>query len=676
MGVDSEGVSMAGISAPTVVPDRGASAKSAHAQRMLGLDGLRGAAVILVVAFHLWPAVVPGGFVGVSLFFTLSGFVITRGLLGEIGRSSSVRLRAFWGRRLRRLWPAAVITLVLIMTIWALWGKLTPAIGGDIGASFAQVANWRFLSSGNAYGTTADASPVAHFWSLAIEEQYYLIIPLVAWACRRSPTLLGAALVAIVGGSMLATFANSGNSTVVYYSTFTRAAEIAIGGLLAVGAHFLVRHRVTRPAPVLVTRSRLAATRVGLICVGVAGAAALVWASLATSLGTSFYYRGGLTLLAAGSAAAIIAAVWCAPFVRALSWRPLVWMGAVSYAVYLFHWPLHIAFAQFLSAAIEPWVTVAVTLALAALSLYLIEIPVRERRVPIRVLVPTGLAIAAALSVGCLIAINADPPVSQIDFASAASEFASMQNETATGTVAVPLTFPAGSAKGTEANPIRAAFFGDSTAMTLALGAGGGTPGIKSVGGAGGLGCALGRGGMVRGFPTTGDDWRTEARKNEDSCDWSVTWPVGVAKSSPVDVAVVLTGNWDIAGRKIVEAGNTWTTVGDPQYDEWLLAEISGAADSLHAAGAGQVLWLTLPTDVGAGSNSRADGFNAMIRTVASSRNWMTVGEYAGYLSSLSPSDQWHLRPDARHLSAVPDLGTAGEFSRTWLDPLLFSMVR
>ncbi|MTA76844.1 MAG: acyltransferase family protein, partial [Actinobacteria bacterium] len=201
--------------------------------RLKGLDGLRGFALIPVLVFHLWPEFLPGGLVGLPIFFALSGFVITRGMLGEITRNRTVDLRSFFARRFRRLWPASTLLLALVTVVWLVFAWMTRSIAIDIFASFFEVANWRFLLTGTTYGAH-EGSPVAHFWSLGIEEQVYLVVPIVVWMLRRRPQLLLGAFSLFILGSLMVTLANAGNATVVYYSTFTRCAEFFIGALLAV----------------------------------------------------------------------------------------------------------------------------------------------------------------------------------------------------------------------------------------------------------------------------------------------------------------------------------------------------------------------------------------------------------------------------------------------------------
>ena len=146
-----------------------------------GIDGLRGLAVLAVLVFHAGPTGwLPGGFLGVSLFFTLSGYLITSLVLAEVEGTGHLSLARFWARRVRRLVPALLL-MVLGVVVLARTIELPRSTRGELLGGLAYVANWRFLAAGTSYGATyADQSPLLHFWSLAIEEQFYLVFPLLA----------------------------------------------------------------------------------------------------------------------------------------------------------------------------------------------------------------------------------------------------------------------------------------------------------------------------------------------------------------------------------------------------------------------------------------------------------------------------------------------------------------
>jgi peptidoglycan/LPS O-acetylase OafA/YrhL len=348
------------------------------------LDGLRAVAVVLVLAYHLDPSAVPGGFLGVSVFFTLSGFLITTLLLAEHERAGRIDLRGFWGRRLRRLAPASLVCIGATVLVFSATGRATPSLRGDALAALGDVANWRFLADGSSYTALFEApSPLEHMWSLAVEEQFYLLVPLVvAVALRRAGRRgLTAVLVLLALGSLLTAHLVDGADR-IYFGTDTRAAEILAGSLLAlVGVS-----RIERAARVVAP-------------VGVAALAAVVALGATLTLASPWVSSTGLGWFAAVSAAAVAGAVVAGPAQRALAWGPLPAVGRVSYGLYLYHWPVYVLF----SGTVE---RLTVTAVLAAASARWLERPIRERRLlvafrtalPITAVGFATVALAAALA--------------------------------------------------------------------------------------------------------------------------------------------------------------------------------------------------------------------------------------------------------------------------------------
>ncbi len=360
-----------------------------RARYVPAIDGARAVAVVAVLLFHADLGVAPGGFLGVSLFFTISGYLITSLLLREHEATGTISLRGFFARRWRRLTPTAWIAVagVLGASVW--WSASQRAhLPGDALASLGQVANWRFAFAEQTYQELfiGRPSPLAHYWSLAIEEQFYVVVALVAVvALRWGRRALAVAAGLLLAGSVLATFLTSDHN-LIYNGTHTRAAEILAGVLLAlVPRAWLDRATV-----------RWAGTLAGL------GFVALV---VVTHVDSAWVYEGGLIGVAAVSTL-LVAALVGAPrslLVRTLSLRPLVVVGTWSYALYLVHWPIFLLLDSDrvgVGGVSLFAVRVAVSMMLAGAITHVIERPIRERRLlgtPRRAAVATALASAALI---------------------------------------------------------------------------------------------------------------------------------------------------------------------------------------------------------------------------------------------------------------------------------------
>ena len=358
-----------------------------------GLDGLRAVAVVVVVLFHADVAGVSGGFLGVSLFFTLSGFLITTLLVDEFHRTERVSLRRFYVRRVRRLLPAAYLCLLLVAAWGGSWtAQQQRTLPGDLLASVANVANWRFAFADASYAellSGAAASPVAHFWSLAIEEQVYLVLPVVMLLALRGGRRRAAVVVgALLTLSVAATIA-TGDRDLVYNGTHTRAAEVLVGSALAL---FMIGRRLPgggwRPVPGV---NRTTAIVAGVGFLGLIGVA---------SVDQGWIYRGGLPLVALLSAVLITAVV--TGKLSVLDARPLVAVGAVSYGIYLFHWPVFLLLDSARTGLDGPALFAlrcAVTAALTIASYRVIEQPIRTRRVARRNPAMLAATVAGAVAV-------------------------------------------------------------------------------------------------------------------------------------------------------------------------------------------------------------------------------------------------------------------------------------
>jgi peptidoglycan/LPS O-acetylase OafA/YrhL len=371
------------------------------------LDGLRGLAVIAVLLFHAGH--LTGGYLGVDLFFVLSGFLITRLLLAESERDGTVHLGAFWARRARRLLPALLLVLVAVAAYAAiaLDGAELERVRRDALATIVYLANWEALAAGRDYWSLfAEPSPLEHMWSLAIEEQFYVVWPLVVLALlrwRRSPVAVLA--VSLVGAAASAAWAMAlhvpgGGGARSYLGTDTRAAAILLGAALAAWVTW-------RGPPGADART---GRRWEVAGWGAAAVLGVAWVGLS---GTGdLLFRGGL--LACGVAATVVIAAASrpdpGPLARALSWRPLRAAGLVSYGLYLWHWPVYVVLDADRTGLADPALTVvrvAVSVALAVASYVLVERPVR--RGAVRVAAP-AFAVATPLAVALLVLVATRAP--------------------------------------------------------------------------------------------------------------------------------------------------------------------------------------------------------------------------------------------------------------------------
>jgi len=677
----------------TAVRPTVASARSLD--HVTGLDGLRGVAVLAVLAFHGGAGWARGGFGGVSLFFTLSGFLITSLLVREADTGDGVGLRRFWSRRFRRLLPAAVAAVALAVGLVVLAGGASAALRADALASLTYVANWRFVITGQSYAALfAEPSPLLHMWSLAVEEQLYLVLPLlVALVARRGsadnlPTRVAAVLLVAAGAATALAISGVLSTDRAYYGTDVRAAEVAVGGLLACA---IARRPFAAPFASGTTRRLLAAA-------GPLALLALLTSWWVVERSDALVVRGGLTIHAL-LAATVVAAVLVpgAPLTRAMSWRPLVGLGLISYGVYLYHWPLFWWLSPErtgLDGVALAGVRLAATLAVALASYKLLEQPVRTGRWP-RPSVATWLAPATVVVVAAAVVLV---PVASTDGGSGAlaSGAAGMLADTTDvlGPVAVPVaadgsststSAPAATSTTVDAGPpstaipaepLRLVVVGDSTAVYLApaLNDWGTQTGAWRAAGYARLGCGITRlperTHLGHRFPT-----------QPECLTWEQDWSSMLDEVQP-DVVVVAVGWWD-AVDSVLPSGGEPVGPGDPAYDDYLFAEASAAADLLHRTGA-PVLWLeTAPVfprnddsgryDNGASEPERLLRVDEIVRDVAATRPWLQVVPYRQlYETWPDGAADTALRPDGLHVDGTEGRGVVG----TWLGPHLLAAWR
>jgi peptidoglycan/LPS O-acetylase OafA/YrhL len=591
--------------------------------RVPALDGVRAVAVVAVLAFHGGLPGASGGFLGVDAFFVLSGYLITALLLAEWTRNDGrIDLAAFWGRRARRLLPAllVVVTAVAIGARSLLPPEEVRLLRGDGLAALLYVANWRMiLRGGDYFAQTAAPSPLEHTWSLGIEEQFYLVWPLVLcavlWSRRPGASLrprLWVLVTICLAGAAASTAALAATYAVgdpgrAYYGTDTRGAAILVGAALA--ALVAVRDQRCREAGGVAappsTPARWGRTVLGgLAAVAVAG---LAWAATHVSGGDRGLYGGGMAAVAL-AVAVVVAHVVLVPSgwsARALSVRPLPALGLISYGVYLWHWPVFIA-ANADRTGLEGLPLFAarcgVTLALAALSYALVERPVqlgvRMRRPALAI---TGAGVAVAAGAAVLVSVTAVPPGPAVARDSSVAEV--VDRLVAGGGRAGGLAGDPGSdppARTTEPSaspepqpspqlhhrrpgrPIVVDVFGDSVAWTLVTY----LPSHPEldVRDRTLMGCGISR---TTPFRYAGSHY---AGLMPECRTWPRTWEAAVARDDP-DVALILVGRWETMDRVL---DGRWTHVGDPAFDAHLRSELE-LAIRLAGAGGAHVLLATEP---------------------------------------------------------------------------------
>jgi peptidoglycan/LPS O-acetylase OafA/YrhL len=369
-----------------------------------GLDGMRALAVVAVMLYHTNNGWLPGGFIGVEVFFVISGYLITLLLIGEHERSGRIDLGQFWLRRARRLLPAVLLTMAALAVYCALFKRSELGnLRGDILAGLAYVSNWYQIWVGQGYTAGSDFAPLRHLWSLAVEEQFYLLWPLAMIALirlgrRRLPEialwLVGAAvLIAIVTALLFsgatpdqpAAYWDIGGRQInktdaLYLSTPTRA-----GGLLLGAACAMLWRPVAVMRGPLRNRGRLFDLAA---VVGLAGLGLMAWTlhvTYETGAGDPWLFRGGFLAIGVCTVLVLAAVTHRGALAgRALGTSLLVWIGLRSYGLYLFHWPIYQIIRGEAGAKLtlrEFTLAMVLTVAITEVSYRFVETPIRRREI-------------------------------------------------------------------------------------------------------------------------------------------------------------------------------------------------------------------------------------------------------------------------------------------------------
>jgi peptidoglycan/LPS O-acetylase OafA/YrhL len=607
------------------------------ATRNAALDGLRGIAVAAVVVNHLRPEALPGGWLGVDIFFVLSGYLITTLLLREHDGRGRLDLGHFYSRRARRLLPALFVLLAAVAVV----ARLSPDEPGFSGlradgfAALGYVANWRFVATGASYFDAFAPSPLRHLWSLAVEEQFYLLWPLVLIVVLRKhgARAVGISAVVLAAASAVAMavlYGNGASVSRVYFGTDTHVHSVLIGCALAAIGPAQRRWRGTGVAALV------AVTGIAFAFARLSGTGPVA-------------YRGGIVAVSLLTAVVIAAATTpsgAGIVGRAFSWRPLCALGLISYGVYLWHWPIIEYLDADRTGTSGAWliaIQVGLTLVIATASFLLLERRVLAGWPRLRWSSVGGVAVLAVSVVVAglvLVVPRADAP-----YAVAAE--AAQERSVDTAAPRPPTVERTG--------PRRVVVVGDSVAYTL-------FPGLQANEKRSRL--------FFLTAAKTGCPLDIEASalhlEGEDPvlldlpgyCDWPRAWPAMIRRTDP-DLVVALWGLWDLYDADVDGAR---LVVGTPEWTARMDAKLDRAIDQLTASGARVVILTTPYIDA---HNDRVDTLNTLYRTVAARRpQQVRVVDIQPAMSYLAPQrwDGIHFTPEAADLlgrAIVPEIAKA-----------------
>jgi len=627
------------------------------------LDGIRAVAVLGVMLYHGGAPLASGGFIGVNMFFVLSGFLITSILLGEWTRQLTIRLGNFWARRARRLLPALLLLLIGVAAyarFFATPGEFA-SLRLDSLATLFYVANWHFILGGTSYfSAAAQPSPLSHMWSLAIEEQFYIVWPPVvlvllhlgrrlrpSW--RLVPVMAASVLGALASAAdMRWSFLHGASVTRLYEGTDTRCQDILVGATLATAMAIWARRRRSVPIPVPdlddieFTRVHPSVGTAGLgtpaamlrdalrrrgpsikpitawelssvtvrMAAQVAGWAALaflivLWDRLSGP--TGFLFGGGELLVAVAVAVVLFAVVTAqaGSLARALANPLFVYLGKISYGLYLWHFPLFLLLdAERIHLYGLPLLAVRIgaTVVVATASYYLVELPIRQ-----------GRMVTLAEWRGWLITSGAFLTVVAVTVAATLPSAA----EAAGPPVAIGTT--------STGPPVRMTILGDSVAWRLGFALLADQPqqayGVDIDNG------AIVACGVVRSTSYIAhgvvDPMATQCNTSSPASEqWPAQWAGNIDEFRP-NVVLILAGRWEVMDREI---GGRWTHIGEPDFDAVLRRSLVQAVQVASSRGA-DVVMLTAPCfDSGEQPNglpwpedsaTRLAVYNDMVRSVA-----------------------------------------------------------
>ncbi|HEY1650379.1 MAG TPA: acyltransferase family protein [Acidimicrobiales bacterium] len=601
-----------------------------------GLDGVRAFAVVAVMLFHGGVPHMAGGFMGVDAFFVLSGFLITSLLIGEWRQTLKIKLGSFWARRARRLLPALLVMLLFVAFFASV---IVPkgtygALRLDALSTLLYVSNWHFiLVNSNYFNETAASSPLLHTWSLAVEEQFYLIWPLVVlgvlYFTRSLKVLFGLCVAAAIGSAvwMHAVYDNGQNTNRAYLGTDTRSQCLFIGCALAVGL-VLAAQRSQEGGRLAKGELWRPGNAVGLaVCgaLGIAGAVAAVVIWILTTAGSSFPYSGGFFLIGL-SVGAVVLSIVAAPrsiVPRVLALSPLRYVGRISYGLYIYHWPIFI-WLDHERTGLLGWqlfvVRVAVTFGVSVVSFHLIERPIRMGTFVSQwrawLVVPVGVGAVLVALIAATTGTTATASVPTVGIGTAGG--------TTTTTTTVPGAPPS-------AQKVRVLLFGDSLALTLGLGLANTAAQDKYgyvLSDQGILGCGVVDGPEVElqgardATPSACNGSPLVPGESEADEPWPYQWLSAMGEVKP-NVVMLLAGRWEVVDRLYQ---GQWTNILNPVFAAYVKQQLNQASNLVTATGA-RMVFLTAPcTDEGEqpdgapwpeDSPQRLAAYNQAVRQVA-----------------------------------------------------------
>jgi peptidoglycan/LPS O-acetylase OafA/YrhL len=672
------------------------------------LDGVRALAVLAVLLFHGGVWGFSGGYLGVSVFFTLSGYLITSLLVHEHDRSGRIDLAAFYARRLRRLLPASALCLAAIVVAAKLtdWFDRVAALRDHVIGAVLQVANWVFLAGDGSYQDllareAGAASPLEHFWSLAIEEQFYWVWPpfiTLLFGRVVAPRARLAVVAAVTGASLVAApvIAAVWGPDAAYWSTPARIGEILVGAWVAVALHY--RRSQLDPRWRHVAPVALVLLGVGVATFPAAGGPA---------------YRGGLPLVALVSGALLVGLQVDGPVRAALAWRPLVGLGKISYGVYLFHWPIYLVLDEDRTGLDGPAllaIRLAATLAMSVGSFRLFESPIRHWSGPRSVTFGGAVAATAAVSVAAWALVplglgdywRTDETIAQAAAIEPADDTplvplaATTAPSTTTPGNASPATSPAppdtppdappdttpdtrpeaapptsaedAAAPSTPATsatpttevpplpelarPLRVLVIGDSTANALGSGVVGwaaANPQLAQAEVLAAPGCGFLEGGERR----VGDAIEAPA-----DCDgWVAEFVLPKVAELEPDVVVAMVSSWDLVDRRWTS--DTLLTPFDDEYALHLSGDYTKLVDGVIAAGAGSIAFIRHPVPnvwwlddfTGQSDPARHARIYELYADLSADHPDVRVVDLAGWMTAAQLDDDEVARPDGIHLT-------------------------